>query len=489
MVHRTRATTTGRPSPRDVATRLIRRWYPDPVIFSRDIFGIEPWDWPAGERPSHGRASQADLLRAVANNRQTAARSGQKTGKSADFAILSFWWAITRPRGKAVLTEPAGHQLRNILWPEIHAFYSLAAKRGFPIGGKLYDDPFSGWRKPDGSQGIICLATDKPDKIQGVSGPENLWMVDEGSGFPDILWPAIQGNLAGGGKLATFGNPLRVSGFFYEIFTRRAATWKTLHISSLDSPNIRAGLDLVPGLANEVWHDEFLREYGEDSAEYQARVLGNFPTQGSNAVVSITTVEAAQGRWGTIAPTGRLQIGVDVARFGDDESVITPRRGRVAGPQVVIHGAPTTAVAGRALALARDPKWATKGERPLIVVDETGLGAGVVDILSEASDVETIGVNASEKADSDDYAKMRDQLWFAAETWLREGGAIPGDAEHSKLYSELVAPCYSFDSRGRRKVESKDEIKKRLRRSPDRADSLCLAVVKPQVDDVTLFAF
>jgi hypothetical protein len=97
-----------------------------------------------------------------------------------------------------------------------------------------------------------------------------------------------------------------------------------------------------------------------------------------------------------------------------------------------------------------------------------------VDILRrERGELDVVPVNVAEAATSEGYHRLRDQLWFGLLDWLKEGGAIPDDP---KLFSELVAPTYFFDARGRQEVEEKDAIKKRLRRSPDRADALCLAV-------------
>ena len=110
---------------------------------------------------------------------------------------------------------------------------------------------------------------------------------------------------------------------------------------------------------------------------------------------------------------------------------------------------------------------------PLVRVDVIGVGAGVADLLRYNNQVECVGVNVATSATIEEYALLRDQVWFGLKKWLKDGGAIPSDP---KLEAELVAPTYAFDLRGRIKVEPKEKIKERLRRSPDRADALALAV-------------
>jgi phage terminase large subunit len=363
------------------------------------------------------------------------------------------------------MTAPAYHQIRNILWPEVSRLFRGAR---FPIGGVLHKDPASGLELPH-DRGIICISTDKPERIAGLSGSNILFLVDEGSGFPDDLWEPIFGNMAGGGRLLTTGNPTRTSGPFYEAFSS-PEFWHLIRVSSENTPNVLEGRAVIPGLATREWVEERRREWGEESAAYQVRVLGNFPTQADNAVIPLALAQAAQER--EAPEDGPLVIGVDVARFGDDESVIQPRRGSKSWPAIVVHGMDTVQLAGKVRQTVDE--LTRPGERPKLNIDEIGVGGGLVDVLKDRHPGwDVCGVNVAERATSDGFSKLRDQLWFSCRDWLKEGGSIPDDP---KLFSELVAPTYSFDTQGRQKVESKDDIKKRLKRSPDRADALCLAV-------------
>jgi len=146
---------------------------------------------------------------------------------------------------------------------------------------------------------------------------------------------------------------------------------------------------------------------------------------------------------------------------------------------IIEHKLDTVQVAGRVLEVARQLRLAD--ERPLVRVDVIGVGAGVYDQLYHAPEVETVAVNVAETPvgieNQERFAQLRDQMWFGLADWLKDGGAIPDDP---KLEAELVAPTYTFDMRGRIKVDTKDKMKERLGRSPDRADGLGLAVVSPQ---------
>jgi hypothetical protein len=444
------------------AKSLLQRWA-DPVRFAEEALGLVLWD------------GQKTLLRSIARHKRTACRSGQKTGKSTVFAAAALWWALTKKRGQVVITAPSGHQVRNILWKEVTRLYHGSR---IHLGGKLFKQPDRGWEL-SGDRGIICVTTDKPERMQGLSGANLLMLIDEGSGFPEDLWEPIFGNMAGGGTLATAGNPTRTSGTYFEAF-KQPEFWSLIHLSSEDTPNARTGVDTIPGLATRDFIETRRRDWGTASAAYQVRILGNFPSQSDDAVVALGLVNAAQERWNEdLVGEGQLTIGIDVARFGDDESVLYPRRGSVFYECEHIQGADTIALAGKVRMLAR--KLRRPGEKVRLNIDEIGVGAGLVDTLT--ADVnelgepewEVCGINVAESPTAEGFVRLRDQLWFGAADWLASG-AIPDDP---KLLSELVDPTYSFDAQGRRQVESKKNTKKRLGRSPDRADAFCLAIYQP----------
>jgi len=422
------------------------------------VLGYEPWE------------RQQELLLAVAEHERVSVRSGHKVSKSRSAGSLALWFVMTFAAARVIMTSASARQVKSILWKELKLLHRMAR---VPLGGVMHEAPDAGLQFPDGRE-IVGFSTDQPERMAGISGANVLFIIDEASGVEEPIFEAIEGNRAGGARIVMFSNPTRTSGTFYESHTAKREFWHTLHISSEESPNVKAGQIIIPGLATRPWVEEKRLEWGENSPLYDVRVKGNFPSQAENAVIGLALVEAGLRRWEEVNADAPLEIGVDVARFGDDETVIWPRRGAKALQPTIVRSLNTIEVAGKVLEVVRELR--REGERPRVKVDVIGYGAGTFDQLQQFKEVEAVAVNVAERATAENYAKLRDQLWFACRDWLKEGGAIPADA---KLEAELVGPVYSIDTQGRYKVESKDDMKKRLGRSPDRADALCLAIYNP----------
>lgn len=459
-------------------------YYNDPVGFAVDVLNVNPW------------SRQEEILRSVAEHDKTAVRSGHKIGKSTSCAVLALWWFCTRPRALIVMTSSTDDQIRLILWPEVQRLYRIAGGER-RLGGRMHEAHRSGLKAADGRH-LFGISTNKTENMGGFSGAELLFIVDEASGVDEGIFNAIEGNRAGGARLVMFGNPTQMSGRFFDAFHDNAEFWNTIHISSAETPNCTGIGDPIPGLATKEYVEEKTRELGgPGNAEWDIRIGGNFPTSGRNSVIGLVLVENATKDWRK--PTiddGPLEIGVDVARYGDDETVIWARRGRLLYEPTVIKSMDGPEVAGKVLELVRELRSHSvkrlgtstvtgesvenaEFERPLVKIDSIGVGASPYDVLKRCKEVRVVGVEAGCSADNDeDYFNLRSQLWFALQSWLADGGKFKNDR---MARGELLAPIYGFDARGRKKVESKDEIKKRLHRSPDRADAMALAVYKAPV--------
>lgn len=440
-------------------------------MFAHDVFGIDPW------------AGQQRVLRAVPRRKRVAVRSCHKVGKTNSAAVLGLWWYATQGAGsRVILTAPSYRQVDEVLYREVRLLFQRAKKRGIDIGGTLHETPNRGLRHEDGRQLLGFTASDA-ESFSGVSAPRILYIVDEASGVDELIYEAIEGNAASGAHVLLISNPTKTSGTFYRAFTDRRSTWHTEHLSAFDSPNVKAGREVVRGLVMPDWVKARAQEWGVDSPWYQVRVLGDFPSTSDTNVISLHEVEQARGRWrgfvyGTEETPARLELGVDVARFGSDETVIQPRRGRRTGTATVMRSMDVVDVAGHVNRIAGELRLYQR-ERVVVKVDTVGLGGGVADVLRRIPDLDIVDVNVARASDDEErYHLLRDQLWFGVRDWLREGGELPED---EKLLSELTAPQYSFDARGRYLVESKDKMKARVGRSPDRADALALAVYGSQL--------
>ncbi len=462
-----------------------------PIGFFRDILGIELW------------SRQAEIANALVAHERVAAKTGHKIGKSLMAAGLCLWWACTRPDALVLITAPGYDQVKGIIWKELQRLHKKVRPR---IGGVIPLDPSTGLRLSNGSE-IIGMATNTPERVAGRSGAAVLVIVDEASGYPDPLWEALQTSAAGGddglegageARILAIGNPTQTSGWFFEIFRTANPDWSAHTVSSEETPNVVAaeaandnGVPLekvVPGLATLKFISILRRACGADYRThpiYMVRVLGQYPERSSAAVIAMSDVECAQSdarrKTAFVQNAGEVCLGVDVARFGDDDSVIAPRVGDRVFDLEVHAGLSGTDLAARVLVNAAG--WLAQGySRVRVNVDGAGVGASVYDALVASALVKSgkvyvVDVNASAKPDANDeerYLNMRAQLWFQCAVWLKTG-SIPDDGE---LARELLAPEYKINAKNLIQVLGKDDIKKKIGRSPDRADALCLAIYR-----------
>lgn len=445
----------------------------EPVRFAIEVLGL------------YLCRAQRRILEAIAKSRRVVIRSGQKTGKSTSFVAAALWWACTRARGRVLLTAPTHRQVKKVLWKELRRIvYDKKNLRsdGLRVVDVLHVtpplDPDTGMQWPDGRE-IVGFAAESPGATQGFSGPEMLVVIDEGSDVDDDIFEAHEGNTAAGGRILAASQPLHNTGWFYDAFHSHREFWDTLHLSSEDTPNIKGDEAAIPGLADADFIDLMKKKYQEESAFYQIRIKGEFAGTATNTVVALALVEAACKRWTENANEDRtepLELGVDVARFGDDATKIAARRGPRIYPLLEVQGANGTAIAKMVLQMVRTMRHT--GEIPVVKIDGTGgYGSSPIDILTEShsDEVTVIEVNVSTAADDDEkYTNLRAQLHFGVAEWLNDGGELP--ANDKELQSDLLAATYFFDARRRFQVEAKKDIKKRLGRSPDGGDAVALAI-------------
>lgn len=456
-----------------------------PVEFFREVLGTELW------------SKQQEIADSVRQHRRTAARSGHKVGKSRLAAGLALWWVCTRPSARVILTAPTSRQVKKALWYEIKRYWATS-----PDLRRLVPEPAlapeTGCRWADGRE-LFGFTAKNADAVSGPGGPEVLVIIDEGSGVPREVWEALQGIRAGGGRVLALGNPTQTSGWFFDAFNERRAGWVLFKISSEESPNVVERRTVIPGLADQDFIAEIAADYDTESPTYAVRVRGDFPSMVANAVIGLGHVELAREAWDDEEITDdcdAVDIGVDVARFGDDDSAVSGRRGQRLYPpayferehdvRAIVNGYDSVRVAAMAvqcLKALRKP-----GERARIKVDVTGgFGEPVVAMLLAQqelgeldTDVAIIAVNfAGESSNPEKYPVVRDELWFGGRFFFRDGGAMYPDP---RCESELIAPTYAPDLKGRNKVEKKIDTKKRLGRSPDRADSALLAIYNPAAE-------
>jgi hypothetical protein len=306
--------------------------------------------------------------------------------------------------------------------------------------------------------------------LSGIHGKFVLFAIDESGDIPpSILRTAEQGLSTGPlfGKILQAGNPTSHEGMLYASATRLRDQWDIIRITGdPDDPDRSPRIDIE-------WAKKQIETYGRDNPWIMSYILGQFPSSSINTLLALEEVERATKRTHTIDKFdfSQRRLGVDVARFGDDRTVLFPRQGLMSFKPLEMRGARTQDIAAR-IADAKS-RW----ESDLEFIDGTGgYGAGVVDSLIQ-SGLTPYEVNFSGKAIDPRYLNKRAEMWFLMAEWIRRGGAIP---DIPQLIKELVAPTYTFQG-GKFKLEEKDQIKQRLGFSPDLADALALTFAMPDM--------
>ena len=303
-------------------------------------------------------------------------------------------------------------------------------------------------------------------------GSRILLVFDEASAIADTIWETAEGALTDADTeiiWVAFGNPTRTSGRFHDCFGRFRTRWT---VRQVDSRTV--------SLTDKRQIAQWIADYGEDSDFVRCRVLGQFPRAGSMQFIDSESVVAAMNRVPDFAAERDqpLVMGVDVARFGSDRSVIVLRRGRDAcsWPIEKYQGLDTMTLASKVV--ERD---AAEGVRA-VFVDEGGYGAGVVDRLRQLGVPFVFGINFGGKPETWDeggakplYANKRAEIWGNMKKWL-EQGCLPNDPE---LLADLTGLQYGYDARSAIQLEKKEDMKKRGLASPDIGDALALTFALP----------
>lgn len=476
------------------------RYYDDPVGFFRDILGSEPWEKPR------------QVLESIRDNPYTFWKAGHRVSKSHTIGGAVLWFYCSHEDARAVLTAPVARQVDDILWRQIRMMMRdsgrcVRCREEDPTGTRIAR-PCPHSALIDGDLGerartglvssnfreIKGYTAKDVEAITGTAGTNLIFALDESSGVAAEIFEGIEGNRAGWSRdskhrvrVLAAGNPTKTSGPFYDAFNdeKKKKFYFCITTSSLESPNVVAGREVIPGLATKDWCDEKREIWGENSPLYKVRVEGEFPVGEDGKIFSIHTITQAQQRWHETPGEGRLYIGIDPAGESGmgDESAFAVRRGLKLLALLALSGLTEEAHAAHLLSLIATHK--IHREKPVVVVDrEGGVGAKVYAFLSALAapanaPFELVGIRSSEKAHRQPliYDLMRDELAANLYEWMCEGGAI---LEDDKLAKELHVLEWDQTARGGRlKVTPKKAIRKELGRSPDRYDALALACWEP----------
>ena len=458
------------PAPPDIdklASDIVEHFRFDPLNFVKFIF---PWGKGDLAGQTGPDAWQAEMLQEIgqqledgATTLRHAVASGHGVGKSALVAWLILWMMNTRPDMAGVVTANTQRQLGGKTWAELarwnkrainaHCLKWMATK--FSMVGH------------DATWFVEALAwsKEKPEAFAGLHAKHVLVIFDEASAIPDEIWEVVEGAYTSGGYWFAFGNPTRNTGRFRECFGRFKHRWTTRQV---DGRNAK--------MVNQEQVKEWLADYGEDSDFIRVRVRGVFPNVGNRQFISMTLAEDAAKREVVTDLSQPLIMSVDVARFGDDQSVICFRRGRDARsiPMRKYRGLEAPQLVNEVIRAANEYRPAA------IFIDGGGVGGPIVDYLNKQRVAGLREVGFGNKADKKldhggDYANKRAEIWDSMKTWLA-GAAIPDDPA---LIDSLCGGEYGFDRLDRLILESKEDMKRRGLASPDEGDALAMTFAHP----------
>lgn len=389
------------------------------------------------------------------------------------------WATLTADDCKVPTTASAWRQLTKFLWPEIHKWAARLkwAEIGFPGFTNQQLMKRSLIRTPTCE--AFAVASNNAAYIEGAHALRIVYVYDEAKAIPNETWDASEGAFAGaGGDTAAEAFALAIStpgkpqGRFYEIHSQKRGyeDWHAYHVT-LD-------MAIEAGLISEEWAEQRKRQWGEENPLYQNRVLGQFAKSGDDVVIPLSWVEAANERWlewadaGRPMPDGMRRFGVDIARYGDDQSAMAERIENIVTEIEKWGHSGLMETAGRI-------KSAIGSDEANI--DVIGVGAGVYDRLRE-QECNVTPVDFRAKTDRRDKAGITEMMNVRAAAWWGLREMLDPDSEDEPimlppdedLVGDLTTPKYDHTSTGKLKVESKKGIKKRLGHSPDVGDSVVL---------------
>lgn len=477
----------------DFLDESIPLWADEPTLFFREVLNFEPDDW------------QIDVAHDVRDYPKTTVKSGQGVGKTALEAAILLWYLVCFLNARIVATAPTKHQLNDVLWSEVDKWMSKSPLLCMILKWTKSYIYMVGYEK---RWFAVARTATKPENMQGFHEDNMLFIVDEASGVADPIMEAILGTLSGdNNKLLLMGNPTKTSGTFYDSHTEDR---KIYRCHTVDAEKSRANKENI---------ETMKRKYGEKSNVVRVRVHGEFPEQEDDVFISISWLEAsinteasedtakalgefkdADGnRIKDVSKAEKIEIGCDVARFGDDKTCIGFRINEVVKIFKKYDGQDTTWTASNIAILYKKLKsgFQFKGKIP-VKIDDGGVGGGVVDQLRAIKrsdpklyeDMYIIPVAFGRPIKHKYYADSTTYMMSVVRDLISpydDNGKpkkpeiiLPNDND---LIGQLSCRKYFFTSNGKQQVESKKQMKERDISSPDEGDCILLVCLPVKIKD------
>ena len=469
-------------SRREFFSQKVPQWRQDITMFSREVLSFEPDDWLKG------------VFRDVVEHNRITVKSGQGVGKTAGESVIMLWFLSCFPMSRVVATAPTMQQLHDVLWAEVAKWQTKSPLLQSILKWTKTYIYMIGFEK---RWFAVARTASRPENMQGFHEDNMLFIVDEASGVSDPIMEAILGTLSGANnKLLMCGNPTKTSGVFFDSHTADRGIYRCHTVNSELSPR-----------TNKETIEALKRKYGADSNVVRVRVYGEFPLQEDDVFIPLSLIEQSirtEPRMKVTVVNGEevrsfsaeaIDIACDVARFGDDKTVIGYKVNEVVTLHKKINGQDTmrTAADIALMGLKLKDKFNFKGRIP-IKVDDGGVGGGVVDRLRQIKASEpakydwmeifpvSFGIPIKHKYYQDSTTYMISVVKALMNNVDEDGKPKPVELilpNDNDLVAQLSCRKYEMTERSKIKIESKKDMKERGLPSPDEADCvllLCLPV-------------
>lgn len=443
---------------------------------------------------------QKKIIESVRDNKLTAVKSGHNLGKTFIEACLAIWYLFVYRDSVVITTAPTARQVKDILWNEIN---NIIKNLSFDIGGygKQYGYIMDTRWFATGITTIAENAEESAVRFQGYHAKNILVVMDEAIGIPPAIWEAIDGiTNSDNAKILAVGNPATPNCTLKKKIDK--GNWNIITVSALNHPNVIHKKEIIPGAVSYTWIKQKINEWCKEESSlsslsslgslrkntnifefegktYKAnnlflwKVLGEFPEESIDTLIPRKNILESFERFKNIKSNGlftECYMSIDVARFGNDSSSVAILTDNRIIMKTFFHF-DIAKLSGEIVHLIK------KYNPSKVGVDCDGLGAGVFDNLNESVstgliDTELVEIHGGalpvDMGQTEDFLNLRAQMYWL----LKQDIEILAIEENDNLSEGLSSIKYFFNSKGKIQIESKDDIRKRLGRSPDIEDAI-----------------
>lgn len=434
-----------------------------PAAFFKEAVGVPLW------------SGQLQILSGIASHKKVVVGSGHALGKDYIAGFIAIWFLYFFGPCKVVLTAPSERQVKSIMWAELTRHYNSLKVEKLGDMKSLRLTINEGWFV----EGFTTKeANQQQGKFQGYHAPNVLVIVSEAQAVDNIIYDQIEGLMTSeNSRLLLIGNPITTSGRYIQELNNTTDN-HVIHLSCLDNPNYIERKEVIPGLASFDWVEDKRKRWGEGDPRWVGRVLGRVPTSSVDTVIPSDLYDRAVNKQLLTWDKKKGTIGVDPARYGDDDMVITVMESGKLLEEVIRPRC--SAPEGCSLIAQLQKKWFPEGQIA-IVVDCDGLGGPYLDFLKEMIPdelniqyVEFHGSSTDREKVGAEYFNHRAEAAFYAKEMMEKGMISLDSNETAK--EEAITERYFINLKGKIQIEDKEDIKERLGRSPGQWDARKMAI-------------